>query len=204
MTELYKLTTQDWLTRKGWYNETIWGPGVAHKVSGKGSLCSSGFIHAYTHPKLAVLLNPIHVDIENPVLWRCEGKVVKSERGMKVGCSWLKTIEIIDLPVIDREQCIKFAILCALEAHKDAEYGDWASNYVDWAKAWLDGRDRSRDTARKLLKHETLLPLYFAWILRAVKSRSERETQAFVTDAIYEAVCCSKNPPDLIKLVEQI
>jgi hypothetical protein len=204
MTELYKLTTQDWLTRKGWSNETKWGPGVEHKALGKGFLCTSGFIHAYTHPKLAVLLNPIYSDIENPVLWRCEGKVVKSDRGLKVGCRRLKTVEIIDLPVIAREQRIKFAILCALEAHKDAEYGDWASDYVDWAKAWLDGRDRSIDTVRTLLKQETFLPLCFMYVLWAVKSRSEWENKAFVADAIDEAADRSKNPLDLIKLVKQI
>ena len=39
---LYKLTTQDNKTRKGEFNETLWGPGITHKPKELGTpvLCS--------------------------------------------------------------------------------------------------------------------------------------------------------------------
>jgi hypothetical protein len=97
---LYKLTTQDNMTRKGEYNETVWGENVTHSGTGKGDLCSPGYIHAYTHPLLAVLLNPIHANIDNPKFWEAEGEVVKSDRGLKVGCATLTTIREIELPAV--------------------------------------------------------------------------------------------------------
>ena len=59
MTKLYKLTDQNHQTR----NNTKWGAGVTHTASGQGDLCTAGWLHAYTSPLLAVLLNPIHANI---------------------------------------------------------------------------------------------------------------------------------------------
>ena len=53
MITLYKLTDGDGQTRGG----TQWGPGVSHSGTGKGELCGPGWIHAYEHPLIAVLLN---------------------------------------------------------------------------------------------------------------------------------------------------
>lgn len=66
---LYKLTTQDWRTRAGFYNETRWGRGVTHRANGTGGLCTDGLIHAYEDARIALLLNPIGASI-----WRrlCE------------------------------------------------------------------------------------------------------------------------------------
>ena len=105
---VYKLTNQDNTT----YNITRWGPGVTHTGTGKGELCGRGFIHAYTHPLLAVLLNPIHGNFANPKLWRCETAITKNDRGLKVGGISLTTIEEMPLPNITTHQRILFAFLC--------------------------------------------------------------------------------------------
>lgn len=148
MTTLYKLTTQDWKTRAGYDNETLWGPGITRKGTGKGKLCSKGFIHAYTHPLLAVLFNPIHANIANPVLWQCRGTIAKSDYGIKVGCVELTTIRRHKLPEITTVQKIAFGILCAKQTITNAAWNLWADN-------WLSGKDRSAATATAYAAYAT-------------------------------------------------
>lgn len=140
MTTLYKLTTQDNKTRKGYHNETTWGAGVTHSGTGEGDLCGPGFIHAYTDPLLAVLLNPIQAGIADPKLWVCEGEVVKTDHGLKVGCVALTTVSVQTLPIVTTEQRVKFAVLCAKRVCDDPAF-------VRWAAAWLDGTNRTKAAA---------------------------------------------------------
>jgi hypothetical protein len=89
---LYKLTTWDWKTRKWESNETLWGPGVAHRAPG-GQLCTRDVLHAYISPEIAAFLNPAHAGIEDPVFWECEGTVdVRDVYSAKVGCTYLRTL----------------------------------------------------------------------------------------------------------------
>ena len=157
MATLYKLTRQDNTTSGGalsqffaasFFNSSRssamtleWGAGVSHTATGTGTrLCSPDVIHAYTHPLLAVLLNPIHADYQNPKLWRCEGDVVADDHGLKVGVKTLTTIEEMPLPVVTLEQRVKFAILCAKHVCKDKKWNRWANK-------WLSGEDRSAAAA---------------------------------------------------------
>ena len=135
---LYKLTKQDHTT----YGGMKWGPGVSHRATGDkaGGLCTSGYIHAYTDPNLAVLLNPIHGNFSNPVLWEGEGKIYETD-GLKVGCRQFTAVKEIKLPKFTTDQRIAFAIFCAQEVYDDEEYKKWA---VDW----LSGKDRSAEAAR--------------------------------------------------------
>ena len=137
---LYKLTTANFKTRKGESNETTWGEGVTHSGTGEGELCGPGYIHAYTDPLLAVFLNPIHANIQNAVLWECEGDIAKSDNGLKVGCVSLTTLRRLELPAVTTEQRIKFGLLCALEVYDNAAF-------AAWARAWLSGEDRTEKPA---------------------------------------------------------
>lgn len=200
--KLYKLTTQDYKSRAGTYNETLWGPGVTHKGTGKGPLCSAAYIHAYTHPLLAVVMNPIHAAIGNPVLWECEGTVAASDHGLKVGCPELTTTRIIPLPVIRQEQLIAAGILHANAVRKDDRFQRWAS-------AWMDGTDRSTDTARDTLEYvaSTRLvgekPAY--WALLAAKWNEWDEWAAEVSTSVATAVELSVREADVdsIELITQ-
>ena len=137
MTQLYKLTDENMRT----LGRCRWGEGVEHTASGKGNLCTKGWIHAYTSPLLAVFLDPIHGDIgDTALLWEAEGDVGKTDNGLKVGCTRLKTIRQIEKPLITTAQRIAFGILCALEISTDVDFQKWAKN-------WLSGKDRSRETA---------------------------------------------------------
>jgi len=134
--KLYKLTRQDGTA----YGGTQWSEGVTIKTSGRGRLCGPGYTHWYTHPLLAVLLNPIHAYYTDPVLWEGEGEAVKSD-GLQVGCKKATTIRRIPLPKVTTEQRVKFAILCALQVYREP-------GYVAWAESWLSGADRSLESAQ--------------------------------------------------------
>jgi hypothetical protein len=132
MKTLYKLTTEDWLTRKGYHNETKWGLNVTHKAKEKtGGLCSGQYIHAYTSPELAVLLNPVHANIDPFVLWECKGQFIVSDKGLKVGCKSLTTLHIIKPPVYSINQRVIFSILCASRVYKDQAFLDWADKFIN-------------------------------------------------------------------------
>lgn len=133
---LYKLTDEKGQT----YNNTQWGPGVTHTASGVGELCGSGWLHAYTSPLLAVLLNSIHAAFDNPRLWEADGEVGATDNGLKVGCTRLTTVREIPLPEITTEQRVRFGILCAKAVCTDAPW-------TRWAEKWLSGVDRGREPA---------------------------------------------------------
>ena len=137
MAKLYKLTDNYGETR----GDTQWGPGVSHSGTGEGGLCGPGWIHAYEHPLIAVLLNPIHADFKNPRLWEAEGEVVLRDGQIKCGCKTLTTIREIPLPEITTEMRVRFAILCAKEVCACRAWNAWADK-------WLSGEDRTRAAAK--------------------------------------------------------
>jgi len=57
------------------YDEFQWELGEWYEIpEGKrgDDLCSSSWFHCYDHPLLAVLLNPIHANFKNPLLFEVE------------------------------------------------------------------------------------------------------------------------------------
>jgi len=116
---------------------------VTHTADGKGRLCTKHWIHAYTDPILAVLMNPIHgkYDTYTGHMWECEGEIGRRNGDRKVGCKKLTTIKRIDMPRITIEQRIRFAILCAKKVCKDRKWNKWANG-------WLSRKDRTADAAR--------------------------------------------------------
>lgn len=138
MTTLYKLMSKENETHGG----TIWGEGVIHgPLWGKGGLCGPGWFHAYTHPLLAVLFDPIHGTFgKGAIMRRAEGIVGKTDHGIKVGCRTLATFEQIPLPVISTTRRVAFGILTTLES-------DQPEIYREWARHWLSATDRSATAA---------------------------------------------------------
>jgi hypothetical protein len=110
--KLYKLTNENGYT----YNKTLWGEGVSHSGTGKGPICSEGWIHAYEHPFIAVFLNPIHAYFKNPRMWEAEGKIDIRDGQLKVGCKTLKTIKEIPLPKVQDKHFIIFGALALVQA----------------------------------------------------------------------------------------
>jgi hypothetical protein len=136
--KVYKLTGADGYTR----NRTLWGENVTHTAKYKSSsvLCSNSWIHFYVDPNVAVLMNSVHVDFVNPLLWEAEtgGEILLEP--LKGGSKSLTTIKQIPLPQITDAQKVAFAILCAMEVYK-------GEKWTKWAQSWLDGSDRSSNSA---------------------------------------------------------
>ncbi len=134
----YKLTDQNMRTRNGFQ----WELGKEVTTSGKGGfLCNDSWLHCYSHPLIAVLMNPRHANIQNPKLFEVKalGKHL-NDGGLKEGCTKMTLVEEIALPVISTTQKVAFAILCSLKVYKDKKYAKWADN-------WLKGNDRSSTAA---------------------------------------------------------
>lgn len=140
----YKLLNQDNTS----YGNCKWTLKEWKKTDGVGALCSEGWLHCYTNPLLAVLLNTIHGDFANPKLYKCEVRGrSRTDLGRKEGWSEMRIVEEIKLPKISIKQKVAFALLCSIELVKvlgprrdylEYEYRE----YVKWAKKWVSGEDR--------------------------------------------------------------
>ena len=120
--------------------------GEEKTTSGEGELCGPGWLHCYSDPLLAVLLNPIHADYENPRLFRARvGGKSMHDRGLKSGYTKMTLIEEIPVPAISTAQRVRFAILCAMKVYQDP-------GFVQWGENWLSGKDRSAEAARAAVR----------------------------------------------------
>jgi hypothetical protein len=137
MTTRIKLTKQDMTTRNG----LQWTVGEWKETSGTGELCGPGWLHCYKTPLLAVLHNPIHACITNPLVWVVEvdGKC-KKDGAFNEGWTKMRLVERAELPEVTTTQRQVYAILCALEV---APSETWRA----WAHRWLSGEDRSIESA---------------------------------------------------------
>lgn len=190
---LYKLTDQKMQTRNGFQ----WKLGRTETASGEGDLCGPGWLHAYTHPLLAVLLNSIHADIENPRLFECKGEIGKEDHGLKVGCTSVTPLQEIPLPEITTAQRVRFGILCALEVYQDPRF-------VAWANKWLSGEDRSvaAQATAWAATAEAAATATTAAAERAARAaeRAARARPAWATAAAWAA---ESKPIDLIALAKK-
>jgi hypothetical protein len=165
MSTLFKLTDGDGKTR----NDTQWGPGVSHSGTGEGELCGPGWIHAYEHPLVAVLMIPIHAHFPNPRLWEAEGEIAIRDGQLKCGCKTLTTVREIPLPAVTTEMRVRFAILCAKEVcGADLPWNAWADK-------WLSGGDRTQAAASA------------AWAWAASASAARASASARAAEAAYAA-----------------
>ena len=134
----YKLTDQDMRTHNGFQ----WELGKEVITDGDSKkLCTKHWLHYYHHPLLAVLLNPIHANIDNPRLFEAKalGKHL-DDKGLKGGCTKMTLVKEIELPEITLNQKTAFGILCSLEVYKE-------KGFVKWANNWLSGVDRTAAAA---------------------------------------------------------
>lgn len=134
--KVYKLTTQEGFTK----NNTKWGENFTHEVEKLGELCSDNCLHFYFSPFIAILLNPAHANIENPILWEAEAEEPIIRDAFKGGTRKLTTLKQVEPPKYTINQRIYFGILCAKEVEKNQAWNEWADN-------WISGKDRRRSTA---------------------------------------------------------
>jgi hypothetical protein len=104
---IYKLTDQNLQTYYGFqYKRNRW---VKVLCDSYEPLCTQYWLHAYEHPYLAVLLNPIHAQIRNARLFECKwrGKI-KNKSWLKLGVSEIILKRELELPVFTDRQKRRF------------------------------------------------------------------------------------------------
>ena len=181
----YKLTDQNGQT----INKTQWGEGIEHTATGiDNNLCSDGWIHFYTSPLLAVLLNPIHANFKNPKLWECETSGEEIHEPLKSGCKTLKTLREIPLPTITTTQKVAFAILCAKKVCKSKDWNVWADN-------WLSNKDRSKDAASSAYASS-------AYVSAAYAAYASAASSAYASAAYASAAANAANAASNINFIQ--
>lgn len=190
--KVYKLTNQNMTT----YENCKWELGVPKETDGTGDLCSEGWLHYYTHPLLAVLLNPIHANISNPKLFeaKAEGQT-KDDKGLKGGCTKLTLIKEIELPIITTTQKVIFAILCSLVNYKEP-------TYIKWATDWIDNKDRSKTAAAHAYAYTAAVAAYAYAAAAAADANADAAAAHAAVYAAAAAVYAAK-PINLMELAEQ-
>ena len=136
--KVYKLTDQFMRAHGGFQ----WELKRTYTASGRGPLCTSGWLHAYVHPLLAVLHNPIHAAYPQPRVFEAttgRGRLLR-DGAMKLGATSLRLTRELPLPILTMEHRIRYAIGCALSCQQ-------SQDFIDWATRWVDGVDRSAEAA---------------------------------------------------------
>jgi len=133
----YKLLTQEMTS----HNNTKWELNVPVTIEKEGNkMCTDQVLHCYNHPLLAVILNPIHANIKNPKLFEIEVDKIVNSDGLKFASKSQTLVKEITLPEISLEHKIQFAIKVAKLTCKDEKWNLWADK-------WLNGSDRSKESA---------------------------------------------------------
>jgi hypothetical protein len=197
----YKLTDANNRTRAGYNNSLLWGENVTHTVEGDNpELCSDSWIHFYTHPFLASLMNCKHANFKNPVLWECiaSGKIIHDP--LKSGCKQLTTVKIIPMPEYGTISKIAFALLITKQIYKYPKWNRWADN-------WLSDTDRSKDaTATAAAAYAADYAAYAATAAAAAAAAdyAAYAAAAAAAAADYAAAASKLDIPFLIKQALQI
>lgn len=100
------------------------------------SLDSSKWLCALTHPVLAVLLNRVTYDIDEPIVWECSGKVKYLTIDKIAFCSELVSERTVLTPVICLSSYIDFGFHCVSKVLPDRLFEEWLIN-------WADGTERN-------------------------------------------------------------
>jgi hypothetical protein len=157
----YKLTDAQMQT----CNRCQWEICVAKTASGKGKLCSDGWLHYYETPLVAGYMNPVHSGLPPGTmrLFRCRtGRTIKRDHDLKSGATRLTLLEELPVPTISTAAMVRVAILLAKRSCDDPAWNEWADR-------WLSGEDRSQAAARAAWEVDREA----AWAARAAARAAE-------------------------------
>jgi hypothetical protein len=144
MVKMYKLVAPS--TTKGsvigyTQNNTAWEIGKTNTATKKGiEMCTAQVLHCYRSPEEAILFNPIHANIDSPVLLEIECSEIVNSDGLKYATKAQTPVKTVCLPSWSTKKKAAFAIKLAMHFYKAAEFIKWANN-------WLNGVDRSESAA---------------------------------------------------------
>ena len=173
MYKLVELVDKKWKT----HNNTKWSIGQTNRATGEGKkLCSPDLLHCYKSPIQAILFNPIHASIRNPILLEIECSEILVDDGLKYGCKEQTPLKELPLPKVTLEQKVTFAIYCTLEVYSE-------ETFVVWANNWLSGKDRSCETAEALAASYWSAAAATATTAAAARARAAYCSAAAATEA---------------------
>ena len=176
---IYKLTDMNMKTFGGY----PWALGKWNRTSGEGDLCGPGWLHAYTSPVLAELLDPIHANFREYRLFRGEasGPVI-SDSGLKVGYTNMRITEELPRLHITTENRIRFGIACACRVYTSAEYRAWAGR-------WVSGADRTEAAARTAVRAASTarVAVWAAEVAAEAAAEAAAAADAWATEVAAEA-----------------
>ena len=134
----YKLTNQDMQTFGGMQ----WQLGEWGETDGQGDIGGPGWLHVYSDPTVAVLLNPIHANFAPCRLFTAEGEGAKIEStsSLQTGFTRVRLVEEVACPGVTIEQRVRAALMFAHEASAD-------EGFRDLVAAWLSGAPVGCDPA---------------------------------------------------------
>ncbi len=190
----WKLTNQNFET----FSKTKWGEGVTHETSGEGELCGPGWLHYYHHPILAVVMNPVHAEIETPILWEAEAEGDhKDDRGLKGGCTRLTTLRQSPLPFVPLEKRVELAIRCFHGFRPETQEAKWASE-------WISGRNRSAEACESInIARFGISAAYAAWaagcLARLSSKSSDRSVVLCSAQSLDWSTC-----PNILEIVREM
>jgi hypothetical protein len=142
--KLYKLTDKNQIT----HADMKWEIGKTNKIKKceNPQLCTKDVIHAYKNKNLALLLNPVHAKIDDPLLFEAEGIPAVEDFG-KCGVFSLKINKKLSIPEwyinkeIRHDVQILFSILCAESVlhiyEKEYPENDTPRKAIEAAKEYL-------------------------------------------------------------------
>jgi len=126
---VYKLTDENGWTRNKYYNGHDWFKEPMLEVSGRGPLCTDGWIHAYEDPLLAVIMDPIHgAYLPGGRLWVCNafGKVNRVGQ-LLLGTDKLIRMGEIPVPTVTEGQRGVFLLYVGLACSSNPRFIEWAN-----------------------------------------------------------------------------
>jgi hypothetical protein len=150
---LFKLTDEKNRT----FNRITWGENITIELApvDNPKLCTKSVLHAYKSPELAILLNPLHAGIKNPILWEAEGDICVEDWG-KVGCFTLTTIRKIPIPKVNLALFARKCAEAALDIYEPAHpTNDWPRKVIMAARAAANADDTARTAARTAYAADT-------------------------------------------------
>ena len=125
---MYKLLTQEKKSHGGFQ----WEMNKEYRIDKPGKeLCSDQVFHCYSHPVLAILLNPIHANINNPRLFEIEVDAITNDDGLKYGTKMQKLVREIEIPKLDIMTKVDFSIRVAMEVYQEDWFTTWAENFLN-------------------------------------------------------------------------
>lgn len=216
---LYKLTNEHDCS----FSATQWGNYITHTAPGQKEgkvLCSNCWLHAYTHPVIAILLNPIHANFYKPNLWLCGGKAKIVDLDGKVGCIELTTQKKMIPPVISDITTLCWGMACLSKVYEEVYYQQWCGNWIGSIERLPSINQAIIEYCHELCvleKEKRLSNLancyYEVWAVKllaiattsiAKNSKLVRKYCAVVAAVANRIAYDRKKPIDLVKVAEEI